>query len=43
MEGMLEVLKIDVIFKVDGGGKVMIVINLIYFVDWIICLFFGIV
>lgn len=41
-QGMLEVLKTDAIFKVDGGGKVITAIHPIYSADKIICLFFGI-
>ncbi|QWU45164.1 sigma-70 family RNA polymerase sigma factor [Bacillus sp. NP247] len=41
-QGMLEVLKTDVVFKADGGGKVTTVINPIYSADRIIRLFFGI-
>ncbi|UYX54732.1 sigma-70 family RNA polymerase sigma factor [Bacillus thuringiensis] len=42
-QGMLEVLKTDVVFKADGGGKVTTAINPIYSADRIIRLFFGIV
>ncbi|AYF06493.1 MULTISPECIES: sigma-70 family RNA polymerase sigma factor [Bacillus] len=41
-QGMLEVLKTDVILKADGGGKATTAIHPIYSADRIIRLFFGI-
>ncbi|MGG0704834.1 sigma-70 family RNA polymerase sigma factor [Bacillus paramobilis] len=41
-QGMLEVLKTDVILKADGGGKATTAIHPIYSADRIISLFFGI-
>ncbi|KEK23525.1 RNA polymerase sigma-70 factor [Bacillus gaemokensis] len=42
VEGMLEILKTDAIFKSDGGGKVTTAIKPIYTAERIVSLFFGI-